>query len=68
MRNEPSQLEVSFFGAEVHETLKLIGPLKAPGLDGFKAGFYQDHWNIVGLEVCLAVLDFLNGGCQLLAY
>jgi hypothetical protein len=35
-------------------------PLKSPGPNGFIAGFYQHHWETVGLEVCHAALQFLN--------
>ena len=36
--------------------------LKSLGPNGFVACFYQKPWNIVRSEVCVAVLDFLNGG------
>lgn len=39
-----------------------MGASKAPGPDGFTAGFYQTHWDTVGPSVTNAVLDFLNGG------
>ena len=39
-----------------------MAPSKAPGVDGFTAGFYQRHWDLLGGEVTNALLDFLNGG------
>lgn len=35
---------------------------KAPCVDGFTAGFFQRHWNIIGDDITIAILDFLNGG------
>ena len=42
--------------------LRLMKPNKAPGPDGFTAGFYQLHWDLLSNDVIRAVLDFLNGG------
>lgn len=39
-----------------------LGPLKAPGPDGFQGIFYQKHWAIVGPEVCLAIKIFFSHG------
>jgi hypothetical protein len=39
-----------------------MAPFKAPGLDGFTTCFYQQNWEVVQLEVCNAVLPFLNSG------
>ncbi|XP_062118799.1 uncharacterized protein LOC133832476 [Humulus lupulus] len=36
--------------------------MKAPGPDGYSSYFYQDNWNLVGLEVSAAVLSFLKSG------
>jgi hypothetical protein len=38
-----------------------MAPIKALGLDGFLADFYQQHWSTVGSEVCKVTLHFLNG-------
>lgn len=35
---------------------------KAPGADGFNAGFFQTHWQLVKPCVVNTVLGFLNGG------
>lgn len=35
---------------------------KAPGVDGFNAGFYQKHWQLIREDVTEAVLGFLRGG------
>lgn len=51
-----------FTAQEVERALVMMGPCKAPGLDGFTAGFYKTHWETVGPSVTNAVLDFLNGG------
>lgn len=56
-------LQSPFSAQEVEKALAMIGANKAPGLDGFTAGFYQTHWDTVGPSVTNAVLDFLNGGC-----
>ena len=40
----------------------MMGPNKAPGPDGFTAGFLQHHWQLLGPSITKAVLDFLNGG------
>ena len=39
-----------------------MSPSKAPGVDGFTAGFCQKHWKLLGEDVTFAVLNFLNGG------
>lgn len=38
-----------------------MGPLKSHGSDGFGACFYEKHWDIAGDEVCVAMLNILNG-------
>jgi hypothetical protein len=55
-------LKPIFTEEEVKRALFQMHPSKAPGVDGFTAGFYQRHWNLVGPELCGAVLGFLNGG------
>lgn len=52
----------SFSIEEVATTLKQMSPHKAPGLDGFLAGFYEDNWEVVGEEVCKSILAILNSG------
>lgn len=37
-----------------------MNPLKAPGLEGLPAMFYQKYWHIVGEEVSKLVLEILN--------
>jgi hypothetical protein len=49
-----------FTAEEVRTTLFQMAPLKAPGPDGFNAGFFQKHWDIVGPEICKATLYSLN--------
>lgn len=45
---------------ELVTTLKVMGPLKTPGCDGFLVVFFKRCWHIVGVEVsnfCLGVLN-----------
>ena len=42
-----------------------MGPTKASGPDGMNAFFYQKFWHVVGNNIVLAVLDFLNNGNML---
>jgi hypothetical protein len=44
----------------MRQALNQMGPLKAPGLDGFIANFFQHNWETTGLEVCEAALYVLN--------
>jgi hypothetical protein len=37
---------------EVHRAVFDMDPWKAPGLDGFPAGFYQKSWKYIGKSVC----------------
>ena len=55
-------LSKPYTGEEVKLALLRMAPSKAQGVDGFTAGFYQRHWDLLGNDVTLAVLDFLNGG------
>jgi len=57
-----SILKPSLLKRKSRELFSKCIPLKAPGVDGFTAGFYQRHWDLVGPELCGAVLGFLNGG------
>jgi hypothetical protein len=52
----------TFIAEEVSFVLHQMGLLKASSLDGVSMGFFQNHWDIVGDEVCQAVLDTLNYG------
>jgi hypothetical protein len=52
----------AFSVKEVETTLFQMSPCKAPGADGFTAGFFQKHWPLVKEKVLEAVLGFLNDG------
>ncbi|KAA3457895.1 reverse transcriptase [Gossypium australe] len=56
------ELNSPFKEAEVYAALKGMAPLKAPGLDGFPALFFQKFWHIVGKEVLEYCLGVLNEG------
>ena len=50
---------------EVKVALFQMGPTKAPRLNSMNAIFYQNFWHVVGDNVVLVVLDFLNNGNML---
>jgi hypothetical protein len=54
-----------YTAVEVERAIHMMGANKAPGPDGFTAGFYQLHWDLMGLDITAAVLQFLNGGVLL---
>lgn len=54
-------LERPFTNDEVEAALFQMAPNKSPGVDGFNAGFFQTHWQLVRPCVLSAVLTFLNG-------
>ncbi|KAF5454924.1 hypothetical protein F2P56_024553 [Juglans regia] len=56
------KMEREFTAVEVGEALRQMSAFKLPDLDGFGAGFYKGHWNVVGEDTCRAVLSVLNGG------
>lgn len=56
------RLSWPYTATEVERALHLMKPSKAPGPDGFTAGFYQLHWDLLGKDITAAVLNFLNGG------
>lgn len=56
------RLEMEFIADKVGVALKQMSALKSFGLDGFEAGFYQNHWHTVWEDTCRAILEFLNSG------
>lgn len=57
-----AELTKQFTKQEVKIALKQMAPMKLPRLDNFNPSFYQTYWHIVGEEVTLVVLKFLNEG------
>ncbi|XP_028091363.1 uncharacterized protein LOC114291701 [Camellia sinensis] len=47
---------------EIKDTFWSLKANKAPGPDGFSAGFFKSAWNIVGREVTQAVRTFFESG------
>jgi hypothetical protein len=47
---------------EISDAIFQIGPLKAPGPDGFPARFYQRNWGVLKHEIVQAVLKFFDTG------
>lgn len=51
-----------FTDDEISDALFQIGPLKAPGPDGFPARFFQRNWEVLREEVIGAVRIFFDEG------
>jgi hypothetical protein len=51
-----------FTDQEISDALFQMGPLKAPGPDGFPACFFQHHWETLRDDVIHAVRKFFNDG------
>jgi hypothetical protein len=51
-----------FTDEEIANAIFQIGPLKAPGPDGFPARFYQRNWGILKEDVSRAVKSFFRSG------
>lgn len=47
---------------EIKEVIFSIGNEKAPGPDGFPAGFFKKNWDLVGDDVAAGVLEFFEKG------
>lgn len=56
------KLCVGFTDEEIAMAVFQIGPLKAPGPDGFPARFYQCNWDIVKQDIMAAVRRFFHTG------
>jgi hypothetical protein len=53
-----NQLCQDFSDEEILDALFQIGPIKAPGPDGFPTRFYQRNWSMVKSEIIAAVKQF----------
>jgi hypothetical protein len=51
-----------FTDKEIGDALFQIGPLKAPGPDGFPARFFQRNWGVLQGEITAAVKHFFETG------
>ena len=47
---------------EVRAALFQMASLKASGIDGVQAFFFQKHWGVVGVSICRIVRNIFNGG------
>ncbi|CAM9000705.1 unnamed protein product [Rhodiola kirilowii] len=56
------RLVAPFTDGEVKRALFQMHPIKAPGVDGFTALFFQSNWKTVGKDVTREVLEVLNNG------
>ena len=49
---------------EISDALFQIGPLKAPGPDGFPARFYPRNWGELKEDVVKGVMEFFDSGAM----
>ncbi|XP_074305395.1 uncharacterized protein LOC141640523 [Silene latifolia] len=50
---------------EIKDVMFSIPNDKAPGLDGYSSKFFKDSWEIIGDDICDAILDFFTSGSLL---
>ena len=62
LEEEREVLEEDVTRKEVEVSLWSVKPFKAPGLDGYHAGFYQRNWHIVKDSVVKLVAKFFESG------
>ncbi|CAM8996214.1 unnamed protein product [Rhodiola kirilowii] len=60
-----SLLAAPYTEREVTEALFQLHPSKAPGLDGFHAGFFHKNWSVVKHDFIASCLSALNDGVVL---
>lgn len=58
-------LSIEFSNEEIKRVVFQMGKLKAPGPDGFQAGFFQEYWDIVGEDVIEAVKNFFSNNSSI---
>ena len=56
------RLCAEFSEKEISDSLFQMGPLKAPGKDGFPARFFQKNWLVMKGEIIRAVQEFFRTG------
>ncbi|CAM9004002.1 unnamed protein product [Rhodiola kirilowii] len=55
-------LTAPYVEGEIFAALSQLNPSKAPGLDGFPAGFFQTYWDVVKIDFVNLCLSVLNSG------
>ncbi|KAL0288050.1 UNVERIFIED_CONTAM: hypothetical protein Sradi_7109500 [Sesamum radiatum] len=60
--DEAEALIAPVSSAEIRQAIFDIDETKAPGPDGYSAGFYKAAWSVIGGEVTQAILDFFRNG------
>ncbi|XP_062028495.1 uncharacterized protein LOC133744394 [Rosa rugosa] len=57
-----ADLTLPYSDEEIKVALFQMHPSKSPSPDGMSPFFFQKYWHIVGLDVCLAIRNFLEKG------
>ena len=60
--NDNDKLCAEFTDHEISDALFQIGPLKAPGPDGFPARFFQRNWEVLKENIIRVVNEFFKTG------
>uniref|UniRef100_A0A803PAC2 Reverse transcriptase domain-containing protein n=1 Tax=Cannabis sativa TaxID=3483 RepID=A0A803PAC2_CANSA len=60
-------LQATFMALEIKTATFQLAHDKAPGFDGFSGSFFQKNWHLLGHDVTIAALNFLNGDADLSA-